>query len=571
MTKTELLKFIENNKENYSIQLKRLHKDLFEKIDKLYNFTSFGQKVYHYLNDGIDVGKCEICNKLCKFDSFCKGYRKRCSYVCMGKGKFIKSHETRRCVVCEGGFEVYKHRKKTTCSEKCLLELNSTDEVNKKRMESLKNTMVKKYGVDHPSKLLDFKSKLKHTKLIKYGDENYVNVEKSKITKQNKYGSEKYNNSEKLKQTCILKYGVDNFSKTKKFKQSHMENVISRLNFLDLHPLFDIDSYNGVVGEHYKFKCKKCNNIFESYLDNGHNPICLVCNPSLKSKPQQEIYDYLKSILTNDVEINQNIRSVLSDMGEIDIYIPTLNLGIECDGIYWHSELAGGKDKHYHLNKTQKCIDKGIQLMHIWDWEWKCKRNIIKSVLLNRVGKSKKIYARNCIVKEVVNQEKTKFLENNHMQGDDRSSIRLGLYCGDELVSLMTFVKSRYDKKYQYELSRFCNKIYTNVIGGSSKLFTYFVKNYDVRSIVTYSDRRLFTGKVYENLGMTFVDNTPPGYHYFHKNNNAPIERIHFQKHKLKEKLEKFDGDLSEWQNMRLNSYDRIWDCGHLKYEWIRK
>ena len=70
---------------------------------------------------------------------------------------------------------------------------------------------------------------------------------------------------------------------------------------------------------------------------------------------------------------------------------------------------------------------------------------------------------------------------------------------------------------------------------------------------------------------MTFVDNTPPGYHYFHKNNNTPIERIHFQKHKLKEKLEKFDGDLSECQNMRLNSYDRIWDCGHLKYEWIRK
>jgi hypothetical protein len=95
--------------------------------------------------------------------------------------------------------------------------------------------------------------------------------------------------------------------------------------------------------------------------------------------------------------------------------------------------------------------------------------------------------------------------------------------------------------------------------------------NYDVKSIVTYSDKRLFTGKLYENLGMTFVNNTPPGYHYFHKNDGTPIERTHFQKHKLKEKLEKFDSQLTEWENMQLNGYDRIWDCGHLKYMWIKQ
>lgn len=182
MTKTELSKFIENNKENYSIQLKRLHKDLFEKIDKLYNFPSFGQKLYHYLN-GDNIGKCETCNKLCKFDSLYKGYRKRCSYGCMGKSKFIKSHEIRKCVICDNEFEIYKFREKTTCSEKCLLKLNASDEVNKKRMNSFEKTMMSKYGVNHPSKLLDFKSKLKQTKKEKYGDENYVNVDKGKIYK----------------------------------------------------------------------------------------------------------------------------------------------------------------------------------------------------------------------------------------------------------------------------------------------------------------------------------------------------------------------------------------------------
>jgi hypothetical protein len=135
----------------------------------------------------------------------------------------------------------------------------------------------------------------------------------------------------------------------------------------------------------------------------------------------------------------------------------------------------------------------------------------------------------------------------------------------------MTFVKSRYDKKYQYELSRYCNILNTNVIGGASKLFNHFIKNYDVNSIVTYSDKRLFTGNLYKQIGMSFVDDTLPGYHYFHKNKGVPIERNHFQKHKLKEKLEKFDINLSEWQNMQINGYDRIWDCGHMKFIWNRK
>jgi len=498
------------------------------------------------------------------------------------------------------------------------------------RGKKIRETFFKKYGVYHPSQLPSVKekikqkresgsydnvvSKMKQTLKEKYGNENYVNVEKAKKTKLDKYGDENYNNREKMVQTNNEKYGM-NVSpntlkrtkersesgeigfKSKKYKQYLDDNKIDNISQLDsvkqkrkiqkineaVVNIFDKDRLKGVVvplftreeyrGNDYynlyKFRCSICNNEFEDNLYSGNIPRCLSCNPHnrFKSRIEREILDFLHSYT---ITTKEHDRSILEGQ-EIDIYIPALNLGIECDGVYWHSEVVGGKDKHYHLNKTQKCIDNKIQLMHIWDWEWRCKQDIIKSILLNKLGKSEKIYARKCIIKEVTNQNKTEFLEDNHIQGDDTSSIRLGLYYNDELVSLMTFVKSRFDKKYQYELSRFCNKIYTNVVGGSSKLFSHFIKNYDVKSIVTYSDKRLFTGKVYENLGMMFVNSTPPGYHYFHKNNGTPIERTHFQKHKLKEKLEKFDSDLSEWQNMQLNSYDRIWDCGHLKYGWVRK
>lgn len=498
------------------------------------------------------------------------------------------------------------------------------------RGKKIREAFFKKYGVYHPSQLPSVKekikqkrengaydnmiSKMKETLKERYGDEKYNNLEKGKRTKLEKYGDENFNNREKMLKTNNDKYGM-NVSpntlkktkerassgeigfKSKKYKQYLENNNIDNISQLScikekrkfqkiqesLHNIFEGNRLKGIVtplfnkneyvgseyNNLYKFKCCICNNEFEDNLYSGNIPRCLVCNPHnrFKSTIETEILGFLH---LHNITTKHHDRDIL-DGEEIDILIPQLNLGIECDGIYWHSELAGGKDKHYHLNKTKLSLDKNVNLMHIWDWEWRCRQDIIKSILLNKIGKFKKIYARKCIIKQVNNNDKSKFLIDNHIQGDDTSSIRLGLYYETDLVCLMTFVKSRYDKKYQYELSRYCNLLNTNVIGGASKLFKHFIKNYNVNSIVTYSDRRLFTGNLYKQIGMSFVDNTIPGYHYFHKNKGVPIERTHFQKHKLNKKLEKFDTNLSEWQNMQLNDYDRIWDCGHMKFEWIMK
>jgi len=498
------------------------------------------------------------------------------------------------------------------------------------RGKKIRESFFKKYGVYHPSQLPSVKekikqkrengaydnmiSKMKETLKERYGNENYNNLEKGKKTKLKKYGYENFNNREKMIQTNNEKYGMNvspnTLKKTKeranageigfkseKYKQylenNNIDNV-SQLSYIKENrrlqkiqeslnnifegnrlkgvvvPLFDKDEYIGTEYNNlYKFKCCVCNNEFKDNLYSGNIPRCLICNPHnrFKSTIESEILNFLHSY---GVVTKQHDRNIL-DGDEIDILVSHLNLGIECDGIYWHSELAGGKDKNYHLHKTKLSLDKNIQLMHIWDWEWRCKQDIIKSILLSKIGKSKRIFARKCEIKPVINDEKSAFLTDNHIQGNDTSSIRLGLYHNNVLVSLMTFVKSRYDKKYQYELSRYCNILNTNVIGGASKLFNHFIKNYDVNSIVTYSDKRLFTGNLYKQIGMSFVDDTLPGYHYFHKNKGVPIERNHFQKHKLKEKLEKFDINLSEWQNMQINGYDRIWDCGHMKFIWNRK
>jgi hypothetical protein len=536
--------------------------------------------------------------------------------VCHNKHQQKTNLENRNCIYCNTTFVVTRSSKrKKLCSPECETFHAKSSERNDKRKNTLIQNNLEKYGVESIFSLKEVQEKSKKTKLNKYGHEYFNNNEIAKQTKLNKYGTldfsdkanktklKKYgtlNVNDKSKRTKLDKYGTLDFSnkanKTKldrygtknfsnKAKKTTIEkygsysNILLKKSFKRLEEkyssivkfLFSEDEYVGVNEyKKYKFECLRCSNIFVDDMCNGSSPICRICNPitSNISSEEKEILSYIKTIC--DAEIIENDRNTLNGQ-EIDILIPNLNLGIEYNGIYWHSELVGGKDKHYHLNKTKLSLDKNIQLMHIWDWEWRCKNSIIKSILINKMGKSAKVYARKCVVKEVSNEDKSTFLEDNHIQGDDTSSVRLGLYHNNALVSIMTFVKSRYDKKYQYELSRYCNLLNTNIVGGSSKLFTHFIKNYDVSSVVTYSDKRLFTGKVYERLGMRRLKDTPCGYHYFHKNNGIPMNRTHFQKHKLNRILEKFDSGLSEWQNMQINGYDRIWDCGHFKFEWTRK
>ena len=267
-------------------------------------------------------------------------------------------------------------------------------------------------------------------------------------------------------------------------------------------------------------------------------------------------------------ELFFNKRTILGNGQELDIYIPSYNLAIELNGIFWHSETCG-KDRKYHLNKTEICFNKNIQLIHIIDQEWVLKKDIIKSMLLNKIGKiSNKVYARKCEIREIPTDELKVFLNTNHIQGYAHSSINIGLYYNNELVSVMTFGKNRFKKNSnEWEMVRFCNKLNYNIIGGASKLFKHFIKTYneDNLNIISFSDRRFFSGKLYENLSFKFDKFTSPSYIYW--KSSTILNRMACQKHKLPKLLDKFSIELSEYQNMKNNGYNRLWDCGNSK--WI--
>lgn len=150
----------------------------------------------------------------------------------------------------------------------------------------------------------------------------------------------------------------------------------------------------------------------------------------------------------------------------------------------------------------------------------------------------------------------------NHIQGPAKASAKLGLFHNNELVSIMSFGKSRF-KKDELELIRYCTKLNTQVIGGFSKLVKYFGK-----SFITYCDLIYSNGAGYLKNGFNLIDTTKPNYWYF-KNNSIDLQpRQKYQKHRLSAILKSFDPKLTEHENMRNNGYLRIFDCGNLKLEY---
>lgn len=485
------------------------------------------------------------------------------------------------CPVCKEEFEIsfYLRNKRMYCSKSCA---NHAPAVIAKMIASQTETFTEKYGM-HPMKTEQTKKNLRSAIKEKYGVDwiSSSNGWYDKVKQNNlqKYGIEHYNNREQIKKTCTEKYGVDNPTKCPSIREQMNENrktvhynyLIDYCSQNSIAILFDRNHYYGYEFDYkYKFQCIKCSYIFEAAIYNCFGSIfCEKCDPNKKQTFENNFFDFLSSLTPTPI-IKRHDRTILYGK-ELDFYLPNEHLAFELNGLYWHSEFGHGLNKHYHLNKTKGCLSHNVRLVHIFENEWRDKSELVKSVIrtiLKLQGKNT-IYARTCEVREVSIKDKDLFLNENHLQQKDKSTIKLGLYHNNTLVSLMTFRKtSRFDKNVEWELSRFCNSRNTIVVGGASKLFSSFLKTYTPKSIVSYNDRRYFSGDLYHILGFLFVGNTVPSYHYITPDYKNIINRLNFQKHLLPKKLSIFDPALSEWENMKTNGYDRIWDCGHGKWIW---
>lgn len=270
------------------------------------------------------------------------------------------------------------------------------------------------------------------------------------------------------------------------------------------------------------------------------------------------ISNYIQSL---GMEVENNIR--LDSNKEIDILVPAKGVGFEVNGLYWHSCPDKHGDKNRHLQKINEANSAGISLVHVTDWEWNNKQDIIKSMIAVKLGRANKIYARKTTIVEVNPKDARIFLSNNHLQGPCNSSLYYGLIKDGNLVMVMSFGKDRF-KSGHMELHRMASAHGTVVVGGASKLLAHFRK-YNTSPLVSYCDIDKSSGNVYKELGFKLIRQTAPG--YFWTDGNNIFSRYMCQKKKLVKWLSNFDASKSEAENMFSNGYRRYWTSGNYVFE----
>ncbi len=474
---------------------------------------TFAEMIYLFYHNLSQPSKCKICGGKTKFIGYTKGYREFCSYDCMNKCKDIQE---------------------------------------RKKLTSLKN-----YGTTSPMKCNEVKHKLKETCMSRYGVENAFQSKRFK---------------DKTKQTCLEKYGTEHANQSEvvkeKIKVSKQQNILDKYkNIISIEPG---DNCNIYTISCIDPTCDKCQ---EKYfkISSGtlydrtrlNVDICTNRYPVGSHIKNTSLEKFVHELLdTNHISYETNNRKILSGK-ELDIYIPDHNIAIECNGVYWHATY----DSKYHYNKWKQCHEQGIQLLSIWeDWITN-KPEIVKSIILSKLGVYRqRIGASKCHIKKVDSVTARKFLDDNHIQGFCNSTIRYGLYYKDELMALMSFKKVNNPSVLEnkgWELIRFCNKLNTQVIGGAERLLKHFLNEYN-EDVISFASHDISNGSLYEKLGFEYSGEIMSSYWYVHNQSHKRFHRSNFMKKELVRMG--YDPAMTEEQIMMSTDYLRIYDSGMSKY-----
>ena len=288
---------------------------------------------------------------------------------------------------------------------------------------------------------------------------------------------------------------------------------------------------------------------------------CPFCREYGASKPERELISFVRQF----ADCTQGDRSVIKPK-ELDCYIPSKSLAIEFCGLYWHSDTK--VDRNYHKSKLDECNKAGVSLIHIYNDEWDNKRDICESIIKNRLGlNSTAVYARKLSFQQVDCSEIRSYFDSNHIQGFTPAQRYFVLRDSDgNIKAAASFSKSRLQKDGKWELVRYCSTLGSNVVGGLSKLTKNFMRVESVDRVITYCNLRWFTGKGYKSAGFTQVGVTVPSYKY--TNFKECYSRYSTTKKKLAKLLPDFDESLSETSNMEKAGFSKIYDCGHLIFEY---
>lgn len=536
---------------------KNKHQELYQYILDNTKFlskdASFKERKYCITNNIKAIPYCQICGKLLKFNV--SKYDKTCCYECAQKLKGASGKTTK---------------------------LKNNPNYYADWSNKYQQNCLSKYGVNTYMKTLKFREK---SLLCEH------NHAQGAITLKNKSAEDKKIIKDKKYNTCFKKFGMGSNGKAiakaySLFTKEDWKNKKAKID-ITIKQKYNLNNF-GDLGRYLKnkkyikhFDIYNDNELFiEKSLELNKDIIKIseyfeVSTPCIYrklislnvikledrrkyNKGENSVHAFLN---INNIKVEKNKRKYLDNKYEIDLYLPDYNIGIEYNGMYWHSSTNNTPVK-YHQEKSLLAESKGIRLIHIYEDEWlnPIKRKLIEDIILHacNIQNTHKIYARKCIIKEISNKDYINFCDNNHIQGYKEASVKLGLYYNDQLIQIASFSKSRFDKKYQWEWIRGCTLINYNIIGGTSKLFSYFIKHYNPNSVVCYVDYNKFNGNSYKQIGFNFVKLTDPDLFYIDT--------------KTCERYNRNPSKRNEYDLKVINrEFYLIRGAGNLKLEYIKK
>lgn len=444
--------------------------------------------------------------------------------------------------------------------------------------EKAKKTSLEKYGVEHYSKTEEYLQKRTKTCLERYGVENcFQNVDKIReksIEKNGYYGwfsSEdgklyNKNNNPAFDPLIKDKRRLSYYSNRTEVNPKFIEAVYTRNKELFIKTIEDISNR---VGESRKNIAKDIGISYENlnyYMRTYEMEDRFLNVGKGSSYGEIEVYEFVKSLCPDAKRTNKTILKPK----HLDIYVESKKLGIEYNWIYHHSVFSWGKDKHYHIEKTNNCELQGIKLLHIFETEWKdeVKQDIWKSIITNSLGKTpNKIFARKCIFKKIPSKVARKFFDENHLAGFCKATYHFGLFFENKLVSAISIGECRTEKTENLEIIRFASLKYHNVVGSLSKL----IKNSGIRNLMSFADRRISStvNSCYEHIFKT-CSITEPNWFGYNKKDYILKSRWNFTIEKFSDEITNFDHSKTVEENMYDNNYDKIYDSGNLKFVGLK-
>lgn len=544
---------------------------------KLLQATSFlptsancTQRLYHVERDLFSIPLCKNCQINCvkwHNTSKTKQYVEFCSINCASSAK--STIQSRKDTLTEK-YGVDSFSKTNEFKE--IIKNCWTDELKEQADQNRRKTMMDRYGVEYASQNDLIREKQKQTTLERYGASNILQSEYVKQIIKDKHGVDHYTQSdsfvEKRRETMLDRYGVEFCGQNPDLLKQRYNTCLSRYGtpfpknkHISHDAMLLLNDCAWLLNEH-TIKQRSLSDIAHGLgVDLGtvryrfiQADLMIKRHPT--SQPERDITSLINSL---GMETINNDRTILGGR-ELDIVIPAAKVAIEYCGLYWHCSAHSSRRPSDHQAKLKACNVAGYRLITIFEDEWVHNRTLVESKIKQILGVStrERVHARKTSLVSLSSTDKKQFFDDNHIQGNGPGSVTYGLVHNNVIVAAMTFIKR---SQGVYELNRFATSC--NVVGGFSKLLSHFQSHHLWTEIISFADLRWSEGGVYKSCGFVLDKTLPHDYEYVDIKNIKRIHKFNFRHKNLPHILgDLYDGNLSESENTKRAGWYKIYNCG---------